>query len=88
MLELLTVDHLFHMACELTLGICIKLFIDNGRIHWRDFVNDALFWVPGVHALAGDGLGRQIALEYAAAPALPVHAAVEDDTSEHALAAK
>lgn len=45
---------------ELTIGICIKLLIDNGRIHWRDLINDLFFWVPGVNAEDADGLTRQV----------------------------
>lgn len=48
------------IGVELTLGICIKLFCDNGRIHYSDFVNDFLFWLPGVTSEPGDGLDRQI----------------------------
>lgn len=47
-------------SLELGLGICIKLLIDNGRIHPADFVNDFLYWLPGVHAQDGDGLSRQM----------------------------
>lgn len=47
-MDLFSVEHLPSMGLELTLGICIKLFCDNGRIHWRDFVTDCLFWVPGL----------------------------------------
>ncbi len=78
---ILTVGSVAKMALELTLGICIKLFCDHGRIHWRDFVNDLLFWVPGVEVLAGDGLTRQV--EATMAVAEPV----ERETSEP-LAAK
>lgn len=46
---------------ELVLGVCIKMMCDNGRIHWRDLVNDMFFWVPGVEALDDDGLSRQYA---------------------------
>lgn len=45
---------------DLILGVCIKLFCDNGRIRWSDFVNDFLFWIPGVRREIGDGLTRQI----------------------------
>lgn len=69
------------MSLELSLGICIKLFCDNGRIHYRDFMNDFLFWVPGFKALPGDGLSRAIA---AAHP--PV--AVVEEPLPAALAAK
>lgn len=51
---------LVRMAGELSLGIGIKLFCDNGRIHWRDFVNDFLFWVPGVNVRKCDGLGYEV----------------------------
>jgi hypothetical protein len=75
----LSVGMIAKMSLELMLGICIKLFCDNGRIHWRDFVNDFLFWLPGVDQEAGDGLTRQLA------------AAPEADEADHlptALAAK
>ncbi len=45
---------------ELALGVCIKLFIENGRLHKDDLMNDLFFWLPGVQAQEGDGLGRQI----------------------------
>ena len=48
------------MSLELSLGVCIKLFCDNGRIHWRDLLNDLFFWVPGVQRLAADGLTREV----------------------------
>lgn len=51
---------LTRMAGELSLGITIKLFCDNGRVHWRDLVNDLFFWVPGVTARKCDGLSAQL----------------------------
>jgi hypothetical protein len=63
----LTAGTLAKMALELALGVSIKLFCDNGRVHWRDLVNDTFFWLPGVQALAGDGLARQAAAEVRAA---------------------
>lgn len=60
-MELLTFDHILRMGMELTLGVCIKLFCDNGRIHWRDFANDFLFWLPGFQQLPNDGMSRQVA---------------------------
>ena len=56
-----TFEAVARMSLELSLGICIKLFCDNGRIHYRDFMNDFLFWVPGLKVLPGDGLSRAIA---------------------------
>jgi hypothetical protein len=56
-----TVETILKMALDLGLGISIKLLCDNGRIHWRDLVNDFLFWLPGVEQLGSDGLTRQIA---------------------------
>lgn len=49
------------IAFELTLGICMKMFCDNGRIHYSDFVNDFLFWLPGVEAQDNNGLSRHVA---------------------------
>jgi hypothetical protein len=51
---------LLEISVELSLGVCIKLFCDNGRIHWRDFVNDYLFWLPGHAQLPSDGLSRHV----------------------------
>lgn len=51
---------LAHMAGELGLGVTIKLFCDNGRVHWKDLVNDLFFWVPGVTPRTCDGLRVQI----------------------------
>ncbi|MEQ1569421.1 MAG: hypothetical protein ABMA64_27540 [Myxococcota bacterium] len=78
---MLTAGAVLKMSLELTLGICIKLFCDNGRIHWRDFVNDFLFWVPGVNLLDGDGLTRQVE------QTLPLVVAEEEQT-QLPLAAK
>lgn len=85
MLEhVLEIESLARIACELSLAIGIKLFCDNGRIHYRDFVNDFLFWVPGVDSRDATGLERQMIDAYpapgAAAPKpaeteLPVPAA-------------
>jgi len=72
------------VVLELTLGVGIKLFCDNGRIHWRDFANDVLFWLPGRQQLPADGLTRQVA---AAVPFVEA-AFVEEDTTPAALAAK
>jgi hypothetical protein len=71
------------VVLELTLGVCIKLFCDNGRIHWRDLVNDFLFWVPGLarQQLPADGLTRQVA---AAVPFVEE----QDETTIAAIAAK
>jgi hypothetical protein len=55
------IETLFRMSLELSLGIMMKLFCDNGRVHWRDFVNDFLFWVPGVQSFDATGLDRQVA---------------------------
>ena len=60
MMNHFTFESVLRMSMELSLGISIKLFCDNGRIHWRDFANDLLFWIPGVKRLAGDGLTRQV----------------------------
>lgn len=70
---------LSEISLELVLGVWIKLFCDNGRIHWRDLVNDFLFWVPGVRPLPADGLTREVAT------AVPARASDEVPT---ALAAK
>lgn len=59
-MEALTLHAALKMTLELTLGIGIKLFCDNGRIHYADFVNDFLFWLPGVNRRPNDGLSRQI----------------------------
>lgn len=56
----LTTHLVLKIALELTLGVCMKLWCDNGRVHYRDFVNDFLFWVPGVDAQHGDGLTREV----------------------------
>jgi hypothetical protein len=65
-MDFFTVEHVLRMGLELTLGVCIKLFCDNGRIHWRDFVNDALFWLPGFQQQPGDGVARQVSASLAA----------------------
>ena len=78
----ITVEHVFRMSMELSLGICIKLFCDNGRIHWRDFANDLLFWIPGVQRLGDDGLTRQVHAM------IPAAAATVEDVAPVALAAK
>lgn len=52
------------VTTELVLGICIKLLIDNGRIHYADFVNDFLFWLPGVESVDSDGLSRECAAAF------------------------
>lgn len=57
-----TLESVARMSLELSLGVCIKLFCDNGRIHYRDFINDFLFWVPGFRPLPADGLTRSIAM--------------------------
>lgn len=77
-----TISGVLRMSMELSLGICIKLFCDNGRIHWRDFANDLLFWIPGVQRLASDGLTRQVE---AMIPSVPVHS---DEATPLAFAAK
>jgi hypothetical protein len=59
-MEFMTIEHALWMGLDLTLGICLKLMCDNGRIHWRDFVNDTLFWVPGLQQQPGDGLSREV----------------------------
>ena len=78
----LTFESVVRMSLELSLGICIKLFCDNGRIHWRDFLNDMLFWLPGVRRQAGDGLSRE------AAAMVPDVAVMEDHSVPALLAAK
>ncbi|MEZ4239149.1 MAG: hypothetical protein R3F59_23950 [Myxococcota bacterium] len=55
-----TFEHLLRMAVELSAGVCLKLFCDNGRVHWRDFANDFLFFLPGMQRLPGDGLSREV----------------------------
>lgn len=66
----LTTGTIFKIALELTLGVCMKLFCDNGRIHYKDFINDFLFWVPGVESEDGDGLTREVTMRHPA-PQLP-----------------
>ena len=68
----LELETLLRMSAELGLGICFKLYCDNGRIHYRDFMNDFLFWVPGVESFDGTGLERQVAEAYPAPVATPV----------------
>jgi len=48
------------IGLEITLGLCMKLFIENGRIHPADFMNDYLFWLPGVEAEDAGGIERQV----------------------------
>ena len=69
------------VCLEISLGVVIKLFCDNGRIHWRDLVNDFPLWLPGRQQLAGDGLTRQV---HAMMPPPPV----EDEAVPTAIAAK
>ncbi|TNE86424.1 MAG: hypothetical protein EP330_22040 [Deltaproteobacteria bacterium] len=57
---ILTVSTVAKAGLELFLGVCIKLLIDNGRIHPADFVNDFLFWVPGLNPQDGTGIERQV----------------------------
>jgi hypothetical protein len=45
-MDMFTGWDLARMTLELTLGICIKLFCDHGRIEFRDLVNDVRFWNP------------------------------------------
>ena len=68
---MITAGTLAKIGLEVALGIGIKMFCDNGRIHWRDFVNDALGWMPGIHPQAGDGLTRQIEAMHPAAADVP-----------------
>ena len=88
MLAYFTADHILRMSIELSLGICLKLFCDNGRLHWRDFVNDFVLGLPGAKRLFGtsqlpaDGLTRAVA-----AIELPERPE-EYVATEHALAAK
>lgn len=56
---MMTTEHVLRMCLELFLAICIKLLCDNGRIHWRDFVNDFL-GMFSANQLPGDGLSREI----------------------------
>jgi len=72
---MLSTSLIFKIALELTLGVCMKLQCDNGRIHWRDLVNDLFFWVPGVEAQDDDGLSREFAARQAQLP-LPESAPV------------
>ena len=48
------------VGIELGLGIGIKLFCDNGRVHPADFANDFLFFLPGMSHEDDDGLSRQV----------------------------
>jgi hypothetical protein len=84
LLHALEFETLARISVELTLAICIKLFCDNGRVHYRDFVNDFLFWLPGVEAEDGTGLERQVA---AAHPVPVVDAPVEAEPVATPLAA-
>lgn len=52
--------HIMRMMLELFLGVCLKLFCDNGRISWKDLRNDLFFWLPGVKVEDGDGLNREV----------------------------
>jgi hypothetical protein len=52
---------LLEISLELSFGVCIKLFCENGRVHWKDFANDYLFWLPGHWQLPADGLSREVA---------------------------
>ena len=81
-MEHFTITSVLRMCMELSLGISIKLFCDNGRIHWRDFANDLLFWIPGVQRLAGDGLTRQVEAM------IPPMAFTSEEAAPMALAAK
>lgn len=64
------------LALEITLGVSIKLLCDNGRIHWRDLVNDSVFSLPGFAPASGDGLTREIQASLpATAPAATTAAA-------------
>lgn len=54
-----SVEHILRMGIELFLAICIKLLCDNGRIHWRDFVNDFVC-IFSPNQQPGDGLSREI----------------------------
>jgi hypothetical protein len=71
------------IAVEILLGVSLKLFCDNGRIHWRDLVNDLPTWLTGRQRLAGDGLTRQV---HAMMP--PPPPVDDEETSPTALAAK
>lgn len=77
---------ILRMGGELAVGISIKLFCDNGRVHWRDFVNDFLFWVPGVKTRTCDGLGWSI--DQAPAGTLPVALPAPQHETALPLAAK
>ena len=59
-MEIETLFEVARVCLELTLGVCLKLFCDNGRIAWADVQNDFLFWMPGVERQDGDGLSRQV----------------------------
>lgn len=55
-----TTELILKIVMEITLGTCMKLFCDNGRIHWSDFVNGYLWWIPGLETEEGDGVGREV----------------------------
>ncbi|HMV65693.1 MAG TPA: hypothetical protein PKA64_02490 [Myxococcota bacterium] len=74
----LTVGSLLKMSTELVLGVCIKLFCDNGRVAWADFESDFLFWATGARRLEGDGLTRQVEAMHAPV-ARPARAAERPD---------
>lgn len=56
-----SVEHILRMSIELFLAVCIKLLCDNGRIHWRDFVNDFVC-IFSPNQQPGDGLSREIVM--------------------------
>ena len=39
-------ETVMRMALEISVGLCIKLYVENGRVEWRDFKASYLFWWP------------------------------------------
>jgi hypothetical protein len=71
-MEFFTVGSIAKMTLELVLAVCMKLLCDNGRIHYRDFLNDFVYAIPGLQHLQqpADGLSREVASTIPAAQPL------------------
>lgn len=52
-------EHILRMCLELFLAVCIKLLCDNGRIHYKDFINDFVLMFSSQQQ-GGDGLSREM----------------------------
>lgn len=48
------------MMGELSLGLGIKMFCDNGRIHVSDLWNDVKCWIPGAKPRICDGSAWEV----------------------------